>query len=73
MIPDAPQRYGPLLDALAVPDNLDPEDLSGPVYARWFKSPAIQQVIDARQSPEAIRAQVVEHIWGEYLAQGAVD
>ena len=31
------------------------------------------QVIDARQSPEAIRAQVVEHIWGEYLAQGAVD
>jgi len=31
------------------------------------------QVIDARQSPEAIRAQVVERIWGEYLAQGAVD
>lgn len=54
VIPDAPQRYGALLDALTLPDNLDPEDLSGPVLGRWFKSPPIQQVIDARQPAPAI-------------------
>src|SRR5258706_3929875 len=54
VIPDAPQRYGPLLDALTIADNLDPEDLSGPVYARWFKSPPVQQVIDARQPAPAV-------------------
>lgn len=47
--PTADQRYGPLLDLLASPENLEPADLTSPLYRPWFTGTPQRQVIDARE------------------------
>ncbi|WP_164018591.1 hypothetical protein [Pyxidicoccus trucidator] len=53
-LPEADQHYGPLLELLSSPENLDQEDInredmgSGP-YRQFFSSKPLRDVIDARQ------------------------
>lgn len=48
-VPDADARYGPLLDLLSSPEHLQPQALTDGTYRRWFASPPLRQVIDARK------------------------
>lgn len=53
--PTADQRYGPLLELLASPENLTPDKLTGGTYAAWFKDKPLRQVVDAREeAPPAL-------------------
>ncbi len=53
--PTAEPRYGPLLDLLASPENLAPEDLTAGPYKAWFPDKPLRQVIDAREeAPPAL-------------------
>jgi hypothetical protein len=48
--PDAEQRWSGLLTLLSDSANVEIADLSGPTYARWFKSAPIRHVVDAREA-----------------------
>jgi hypothetical protein len=57
--PEAEKRYAPLLDLLGDPRNLALEDLTEKdTYRSWFQSPAIRQVIDAREESPPVIAPV---------------
>lgn len=45
---DAEARYAPLLDAIAVSENRDVDDLAAGVYAAWLAGPPLRHVVDAR-------------------------
>ncbi len=66
--PTTGTHYGPLLNLLALEENLAATNLTdGVVFKRWFPHPPVRQVVDAREdAPPAIQPYAVLDDQGKY-------
>jgi hypothetical protein len=70
-LPNAADRYGPLLALIAVAENRDVDDLTNGTYADWFNGEPLRHVVDARdEAPERTRhALADDRFWWIFYEQ----
>jgi len=67
VLPGAMEKYGPLLDLLAQPENLHAEKLATSLFSKWFSEKPTYQVVDSRDedipAPGAVIAYTDASFW----------